>query len=291
MREQTFTSNLNPSGGEFIGDWSLWSNGEILLGNTISTSNYPKKDTYSKYLTLGIDKPFRENGVFGLAFTYGEDDITVGNLGSGMESKNLSLNIYNSNLINKDLPLETQIGFGKMNIRTKRIDNFIFHKGDRDAYMIFGSTKILAKPKNFNNFQLTPYGKLDLSKINFNEFSESGSSLALTFKNQTVNRKTISLGLDVNRDVNFHTWTLKPFLGFSYGYDFTGASVVDMNYVGDSQNYRFVQDKLSSNNWNINIGFDFFRDNDWSGSISYDYERAGSSSDIDSYQFNISWFF
>ena len=40
-----------------------------------------------------------------------------------------------------------------------------------EMYMIFGSTKILAKPINFNNFRLTPYGKLDLSHINFNEFS------------------------------------------------------------------------------------------------------------------------
>ena len=51
-----------------------------------------------------------------------------------MESKNLSLNIYNSNLINKNLPLETQIGFGKMDISTKRIDNSIVHEGDRDVY-------------------------------------------------------------------------------------------------------------------------------------------------------------
>jgi hypothetical protein len=291
LREQTFQPNLNPSGSEIIGNWSLWSNGEILLGNIKSISNSPRKDTNSLYLTLGIDKPYRENGLLGLALTYGKDDISVGNLGSGMESKNLSLNIYNSNLINKNLPLETQIGFGKMDISTKRIDNSIVHEGDRDVYMIFGSTKILAKPINFNNFRLTPYGKLDLSHINFNEFSESGSSLALTFKDQTINRRMISLGLDVDKDVNIQNWTFKPFWGISYGYDFTGASVVDMNYVDDSQNYRFVLDKLNSNNWNTNIGLEFYKNNYWSGSISYEYEKAGSSSHVNSYQFNITWFF
>ena len=30
LREQTFQPNLNPSGSEIIGNWSLWSNGEIL---------------------------------------------------------------------------------------------------------------------------------------------------------------------------------------------------------------------------------------------------------------------
>ena len=147
LREQTFQPNLNPSGSEIIGNWSLWSNGEILLGNIKSISNSPRKDTNSIYLTLGIDKPYRENGLFGLAITYGKDDISVGNLGSGMESKNLSLNIYNSNLINKNLPLETQIGFGKMDISTKRIDNSIVHKGDRDAYMIFAPDSKVIIPK------------------------------------------------------------------------------------------------------------------------------------------------
>ena len=55
--------------------------------------------------------------------------------------------------------------------------------------------------------------------------------------------------------------------------------------------YRIILDELSSNNWNTNIGFEFFWDNDWSGSISYGYERAGSSSHINSYHFNVSWFF
>ena len=177
-----------------------------------------------------------------------------------------------------------------MDISTKRIDNSIVHEGDRDVYMIFGSTKILAKPINFNNLRLTPYGKLDLSHINFNEFSESGSSLALTFKDQTINRRMISLGLDVDKDVNIQNWTFKPFWGISYGYDFTGASVVDMNYVDDSQNYRFVLDKLNSNNWNTNIGVEFYKNNYWSGSISYEYEKAGTSH-VNSYQFNINWIF
>ena len=30
---------------------------------------------------LGIDKPYKENSLFGVAFTYGEDDISVRNLG------------------------------------------------------------------------------------------------------------------------------------------------------------------------------------------------------------------
>ena len=176
-------------------------------------------------------------------------------------------------------------------MNTKRIDNSTSHKGDRDVYMIFGSAKILADPLKIKSFQLTPYGRLDLAHINLKAFAESGSSLALTFKDQTVNRKMVSLGLNLDRDFIFDNWRLKPFLGISYGFDFTGDSIVDMNYVGDSQNYRIILDELSSNNWNTNIGFEFFRDNDWSGSISYAYEKTDSYYHSNSYQFNINWYF
>ena len=32
LRDKTFKPNLNPTGGELIGNWSLWSNGEIIIG-------------------------------------------------------------------------------------------------------------------------------------------------------------------------------------------------------------------------------------------------------------------
>ena len=290
LREQTFDPNLNPIGGELIGNWSLWSNGKILIGDTDSSYNSPEIETNSIYLTLGIDKPYKENGSLGLAFTYGEDDISVGKLGSGLDSTNLALNIYSSTLIKNKLPLETQVGVGKMDMNTKRIDNSTLHNGNRDVYMIFGSAKILSEPVNINNFQLNPYGKLDISHIKFNEFSESGSSLALTFKEQTVNRKMVSLGLNIDRTIEFENWRFKPFLGISYGYDFTGDSIVDMNYVGDSQNYRLILDELSSGNLNTSVGFEFYRNNDWSGSISYEHENADNSSHLNSYQFNVNWF-
>ena len=291
LREKTFAPNLNPTGGQVISDWSLWSNGEILFENKGISSKSSEQDVNSIFLTLGIDKPYKENGLFGVAFNYGKDEISVGNAGSGIDSTNLGLNFYSSNLLKNKFPLESQIGFGKMDMNTKRIDNSTSHEGNRDVYMIFGSAKILAEPLKIKYFQLTPYGRLDLAHINLKAFSESGSSLALTFKDQTVNRKMVSLGLNIDRDFIFDDWRLKPFLGISYGYDLTGDSIVDMNYVGESQNYRIILDELSSNNWNTNIGFNFFSDNDWSGSISYEYERAGSSSHINSYQFNISWFF
>ena len=91
---------------------------------------------------MGIDKPYKENGLFGVAFNYGKDDISVGNAGSGIDSTNLGFNFYSSNLLKDKFPIESQIGFGKMDMNTKRIDNSTSHLGDRDVYMIFGLSLI-----------------------------------------------------------------------------------------------------------------------------------------------------
>ena len=93
------------------------------------------------------------------------------------------------------------------------------------------------------------------------------------------------------RNLIFKNWRLKPFIGISYGYDLTDDSIVDMNYVNDTQNYRIILDKLSSEQWNTNLGLEFYKNNFWSGSISYEYEKTDSSSHSNSYQFNLNWVF
>tara|TARA_B100000965_G_scaffold359293_2_gene339258 strand:+ start:18550 stop:22197 length:3648 start_codon:yes stop_codon:yes gene_type:complete len=291
LRDKTFVPNLNPTGGELVGDWSFWSNGQILVGEADSTSSTSKQESNSKYITLGVDRPFRENDLFGIGITYGEDDINVGNIGSGIDSKNLSLSVYSSNHMRNLIPLETQIGVGRMNMDIKRIDNSITHKGNREVNMIFGSAKILGKTLIKDNFQVTPYGRLDLAHINFNKFSESGSSLSLTFKDQFVNRKDVSVGLNIDNEIQFNKFKIKPFWGFEYGYDFTDNSVVDMNYVGDLNNYRLIIENVSDEHWNTNLGFEFFRGNNWSGGFSYEYENSGPSSYLVTYQFQINWYF
>jgi len=69
LREKTFKPNLNPTGGELIGNWSVWTNGKILFGNKGISSKSSEQDINSLFLTLGIDKPYKENGLFGVAFT------------------------------------------------------------------------------------------------------------------------------------------------------------------------------------------------------------------------------
>ena len=93
---------------------------------------------------------------------------------------------------------------------------------------------------------------------------KKGSNLALTFKEQTLNRKMISFGLDLSYEIPFKNCQFTPFGKVEYSHDFTDDSNIDMNYVGDSPNYRLTIDQIARDFWNTAIGIEFDKDNRFS---------------------------
>ena len=77
----------------------------------------------------------------------------------------------------------------------------------------------------------------------FSEFTETGSHLALTFKEQELNRKAISAGFDISYEIPSKNWLLRPFSNIEYSHDLTDDSNVDMHYANDSKNYRLTLNK------------------------------------------------
>ena len=291
VREQTIDIDLNPKGGHIFGNWSIWSDGQVVIGNTNGSSLSSNQNSDSSVITLGLDKPYGSNGVFGIALGLGQDDINIGDTGSQLTSDNFSLSIYSSRQLSSSLPIETQLGFGKMKMHTRRVEDSITHTGNRDVNMVFGSAAIIGESISKRNFQIKPYGRLEAAHIQFDEFSESGSHLALRFKRQDLNRKIISIGFDVEYPIPIRSWQITPFVKVKYSRDFTGDSYVDMNYINDSQNYRLVIGKASDSAWNTGGGIEFYKNNAFTAYLAYDHEKAGNSLSSDSYQLQINWQF
>ena len=293
IRNQSGGVNLNPTGSEFHGGWSLWSDGQIIFAKSDGSSVSANQESESSAYTLGLDRPYGANGLFGIAFTFGSDDVDVGSEGSNLESDNYSFSIYSSNRLAKKLPIEAQLGLGKMKMNTKRVEESITHLGNRDVNMIFGSAAIVGESISRGNFKIKPYGRLEAAHINFEEFSESGSHLALTFKEQELNQKMVSVGFDLDYEIPFKRWNLKPFGKIEYDHDLTADSNVDMHYVNDSQTYRLKILKSASSYWTAGIGIELYQNirNGFSASLSYEREQADASIYSDSYQLHINWLF
>ena len=291
VRNEIGDINLNPYGSEVIGNWSIWTDGQLIIGKSDSSSiaSTQESDTYA--FTFGIDKPDKANNLFGIAFTFGNDDISVGTNGSQLKSNNYGLSIYSQNNHTNFLPIELQLGLAKMEMDTKRVEESITHTGERNAHMIFGSAAVIGEPISKGNFRINPYGRFDAAHINFSEFTETGSHLALTFKEQELNRKVISAGFDISYEIPAKNWLLRPFSNIEYSHDLTDDSNVDMHYANDSKNYRLTLNKISSNSWKTTLGIELQGTNGLSTILSYERDQSDSSIYSDSYQCQVNWNF
>jgi hypothetical protein len=275
LKKQTnILKNLNPTDGTIFGDWSAWSEGEFRIGKFNSSSNVSDQKFDSYGISLGIDKPYWGNGILGFSLTFGKDDVDIGSLGSKVKSDNLSFAVYSRfNEINLP-PVETTIGIGKNKMGNRRVDGSQTLSGEREVNMIFGSAKIYSKPYIEDKITLTPYGQLQVAYIELENYSESGGSLALTYKNQNVNRGMASLGTEMIYNIHLAEGRLKPFSSLEYGYDFTKKSDVNMHYVGDSTNYNIRVDKLATSNWLARVGANYDLQDKVIASLTYEFTQA-----------------
>ena len=282
------TNNLNPTGGTVFGDWSLWSEGEIRIGKFNSSSSLSNQEFDSYGVSLGMDKPYWGNGLIGFSLTFGNDDIDIGSAGSKVKSDNFSFTIYSRLNNNNNLPpIETSIGIGRSKIDNRRIDGSQTLSGDRDANMIFGSTKVYSKPHIQNKITVTPYSQLQVAYVELKSYSESGGSLALNYSNQYINRGLASLGTDIVYDANIANGRLKPFSAFEYGYDFSKKSNVNMHYVGDSTNYDLGINKLAASNWLARIGANYDFEDKVVATFAYEFTQAVNAGQTNALQFRL----
>jgi hypothetical protein len=288
LKKQTNTSkNLNPTGGTFFGDWSLWSEGEIRIGKFNSSSSLSNQEFDSYGISLGMDKTYWGNGILGFSLTLGKDDVDIGSRGSKVKSDNLSFAVYSRfNEINLP-PIETTVGLGKSKMGNRRVDASQSLSGDRDVNMIFGSAKIYSKPYIEDKITLTPYGQLQVAYIELENYSESGGSLALTYNNQYVNRGMASLGTEMTYNVHLVEGRLKPFSSLEYGYDFTKKTNANMRYVGDSTNYNVGLDKLATSNWLARIGANYDLQDKVTASLTYEFTQAVNAGQTNTLRFQL----
>ncbi len=279
-REKFGTVNLNPTAGTVVGNWSLWTEGNITIGKADGSSG-SELESKSFAITAGMDHPVGEDGLFGISLTYGQDEVDIGNAGSNLDSDNYALSAYGY-FEPEDMPLmEAIVGLGKMKIDTLRVDGSQNLRGDRDADILFGSYSVRKDTLNYRDFSLSPYARLEGAYIRLDDYAESGGSLALAYDEQTVKQAMLFVGVEFMSQRFYSGGNLRPFGKIEYGLNLTGDSNADMHYVGDTTSYRLVLDKDATSHWLFQIGADYQIKDDLNVSFSYDRSEAVGSGHSD----------
>ncbi|MDG1004106.1 MAG: autotransporter outer membrane beta-barrel domain-containing protein [Emcibacteraceae bacterium] len=257
LKDKSGALNLNPSTGPLIGDWSIWSEGQVTIGKTKTTDSASGQSTNGGNIAIGIDGPFGNFDTVGTALNIGKNDVNVGSLGSGFEASKMSLSVYSYKRLENNVGVEAQVGIGNMSFKTSRVDTPQILVGRRNAKMIFGSLAVVDEAFKFNDVTIVPHARAEWAHIELNGYVESGGTLALSYDKQVINRQMLSVGLDLTSELNYAGKTVKPFVGVKYGLDITPDSNMNFNYLGNSEKYSTKLKGTGKPNYRIEMGVNY----------------------------------
>lgn len=278
---------LNPSFGTVVDDWSVWTSGEVSIGETKASATSSKQESNSKILSLGFDKKTNTNNLTGFVLSIGQDDIDIGTSTTNVKSDNYNLSSYGAFKQQNGTIVEAIFGLGHLKFDTIRKDGSDTLTGKRNANQLFASATLRDKTIKHNNWSISPYGKLTLAHTKLKKFSEAGGSTALTFNEQSVNDARVFVGADANYLITINNGTIKPFAKLEYGHDVSSSSDATMHYNTETTNYTLTVDKKAKSNWKMDVGADLFTKDGWNSSISYRREQAIDSGHSDGLSFDV----
>ena len=261
-------------------NWSPWSEGSISLSKIGKNSS----EIESQSLAFGFDRKLNNNNLLGFAIQYGQSDTDVGTNGTGIDSKNYNLSLYQTRPLNDDNFIEGLIGVGIIEKDLTRISGDNTLTGSRKGAQIFGSINY-GKTIDKGDFNLTPIARVDLGYTELDAYTETGTD-ALSYDKQTVESGMVSLGLEFNNIIKFSNSSFKPFGLVEYGLDFSNSSDVQMNYVSDtSTTYTYTQSVNSTHLLTSEVGFNYEALENLNIKTSYKRIQGNENEHIDTVKF------
>jgi hypothetical protein len=271
--------NLNPT-GSIDETWAIWTEGNLTFGKTDASASSSRQEGEAKGITVGIDRYVGDNGLIGLAVRGGEEDTDIGSNGTRVEAEGYNVSVYG---VLSDLDLfpglenmivEGIIGVGHINMDLVRMDdNNVALVGVRRVNQINGSLTFRGN-MDYEGFKVYPYGKVDASYTQLNEYNEQGSNFALHYDDQIVEYIKLYVGVDLDYAMRLGSGILTPYGRLEYGADVSSKSNADMHYVIDgSTSYTLVLENRSRSNLKMGVGVNYQHD---VMSFSVKYERVES---------------
>jgi outer membrane autotransporter protein len=274
--------NLNPFQGFQTEEWSTWTKADITIGKIGDTSLSSVQDISIQGVSIGADRKVDNDKVYGLSMRFANNDTDIGNAGTNISTQSVNLSVYGSRYLDNDTFVDGVIGAGYMQSDVARKNGSNTLNGDREGNQIFGSLKFGKKIKQ-SQFNIAPYGKIHSSYTHLKGYSETGTN-ALKFDALEIGAISNSLGLEIDRSIQYQKSSVKPRFIIEYGKEIgSDESTQDMYYANDtSTKYSYTSDQKDRDVMTTGIGFDFVHDNGLTLSTDYERKQNGDNDYFDS---------
>ena len=171
-------------------DIFFWSEGSIAVGRVGDTNISSFKKIGTEAITLGADKFTDNNGIKGLAFRIGNNNVDVGMGGSNIDTDTFNLSYYSTTPIENDTKFEDiVIGFGKLKYDILTVLDGKHIKASRDGRQVYAAVKTKDEIKK-DNFILIPSIQADVGHTILDGYTESGTGAIKVERSKHTNIKT-----------------------------------------------------------------------------------------------------
>ena len=266
-----YMSNNGGGGKDFdlkINNWAFWSAGSLSYGRlNLSANGDLGTQNKAEGFILGADINYGDKSLFGISLRYEDDQTNIGDDGTSFDAWSNNLSLYNTWQGSEKNYIDAVLSFGESTYGTDRVidtsnpSNRV--SGEFNARQIFGSAKYNFK-NNFKLLRFHNYSRFDLAYVNFDEYTENGSSSSrLVFDSRDFETSSISLGSAVESEINLSKSLFIPYLKLDYNKDLTDSSTINAHFVGETKNYSTTINKNFSSMNIVETGFDLIFEDGW----------------------------
>ncbi len=262
-------------------DVFYWSEGSIAIGRIGDTSISSTKKIDTDAITFGADKFTEENGIQGLAFRVGRNNVDVGTAGSNLDTDTFNITYYSTTPIEDNTQfLDTFIGIGKLKSDLLTVIDGRNLTANRTGKQIYGTIRVKDEIKK-DNLTFIPSGRFDIGHTILGSYKEVGSG-GIDVEKQHLRTKKIRAGFAAVQDLSDDEYTLKRHGKIEYVIDIDRSSNFKYTYTGD--NSVSFSDTLHSgalHNINGEIGLDIVLQDNFSLFLIYERNQALGSGHTD----------
>ncbi|MDB9930742.1 autotransporter outer membrane beta-barrel domain-containing protein [Candidatus Pelagibacter sp.] len=256
-------------------DVFYWSEGSIAVGRVGDTNVSSFKKIKTDAITVGADKFTKNNGIRGLAFRFGKNDVKVGSAGSNLDTNTYNLTHYSSSPIEDDTKfIDTVFGVGILNSDILSVLDGKRVTADRKGRQIYGTIKLKDEIKK-NNLILIPSGQIDLGYTRLDGYQESGNT-AMKFKKQGIQSRNARLSIAAIEELENDKYKIRKHGKLEYKANLNRSSNIKYSYVSDASSGEF-DTKLNSgalHNLNGELGIDIILPDSFSIFLIYERNQA-----------------
>ncbi len=284
-----FSKLVNQSGDLFSNNWSVWSEGNISVGEIDSDGISSLRDITTNGITLGIDNKIDDNHILGAALRIGKDDVNVGSSGHSLDTNAYSLSFYATAPHTDQTYIDINVGLGLLEMDLIRSHASGTILGNRDGKQLYGSIVYSAELEK-NDINLSPYGRIDGGYTKLSSFSEKGTIAALRYDEQTIKTAIISLGILADDEIKFNDLNLNTYGRLEYGRDVSSSSNASVSYIAlPNTIYSLKVEDEKSSNIRAALGTDIETPSEWFYQLDYELNYRPGSSQMNSFSVSASY--